>query len=119
MTGDSNSRTVYSTGGSRVCSGCCWPEPDCKCSTRLAREEIVPQRIVAKVRMERKGRGGKTVTLIYGLPRNATFIRDLATELKRACGTGGTVMDDGVELQGDRRDRVRDLLQKKGMGVKG
>ncbi len=69
--------------------------------------------------MEKAGRGGKTVTVVYGLPNNATFLRDLAQQLKRACGTGGTPTPEGVELQGDLRDRVRELLRAKGFQVKG
>jgi translation initiation factor 1 len=69
--------------------------------------------------MEKAGRGGKVVTVVYGLPRNAEFLRALTQELKRACGTGGTAIEDGVELQGEQRDRVRDLLQKRGFSVKG
>jgi translation initiation factor 1 len=79
----------------------------------------VPDRIVAKLRIEKAGRGGKTVTVVFGLPRNAVFLKELCTELKRSCGTGGAVADDTVELQGDHRDRVRDLLRKKGVVVKG
>jgi translation initiation factor 1 len=69
--------------------------------------------------MEKKGRGGKTVTLVYGLPRNAEFLKELSQELKRACGTGGTVVEGGVELQGDLRPRVRDVLAQRGYIVKG
>lgn len=69
--------------------------------------------------MEKKGRGGKAVTVVRGLPRNSAFLEELAQELKRACGTGGTAVDDGIELQGDLRDRVRGVLQKKGYTVKG
>ena len=69
--------------------------------------------------MEKKGRGGKTVTVVYDLPRNAEFLRALAQDLKRACGTGGTVVDDTIELQGELRDRVREFLTKKGIAVKG
>jgi translation initiation factor 1 len=69
--------------------------------------------------MEKKGRGGKTVTVVYGLPQNEAFVRDLCGELKRACGTGGAVSDGEIELQGDLRDRVRDLLQQKQFTVKG
>jgi translation initiation factor 1 len=75
--------------------------------------------VVAKLRVESKGRGGKTVTVVYDLPRNSGFLKDLAQELKRSCGVGGTVTEDSVELQGDLRDRVRALLQKKGFTVKG
>ncbi|MCX6552543.1 MAG: translation initiation factor [Acidobacteria bacterium] len=76
-------------------------------------------RVVAKLRIERAGRGGKTVSVVYDLPRNAAFLKDLCQELKRACGVGGTVQDGAIELQGDQRDRLRDLLVKKGFGVKG
>ena len=114
-----NIRIVYSTGAGRVCPGCGWPQDDCKCSSRIGPEERVPDRITAKLRMEKKGRGGKTVTVVYGLPRNAEFLKTLTQELKRACGTGGTAIEDGVELQGELRDRVREVLQKKGYTVKG
>lgn len=69
--------------------------------------------------MEKAGRGGKTVTVVFGLPNNTAFLRDLCQDLKRACGTGGTATADGVELQGDLRERVRELLIAKGFGVKG
>jgi translation initiation factor 1 len=75
--------------------------------------------VVAKLRLERAGRGGKSVTVIYDLPHNAAFLRDLSQELKRACGVGGAVRDGTIELQGELHDRVRDLLLKKGFGVKG
>jgi translation initiation factor 1 len=114
-----NARLVYSTDPAGKCAGCGWPQRDCACSSRRAATEPVPSRIVAKLRMEKKGRGGKTVTVVFGLPRNPEFLRDLTQELKRACGTGGTAVEDGVELQGDLRDRVRDALIKRGYVVKG
>jgi translation initiation factor 1 len=115
----SNTRTVYSTGTGGNCPTCGWPQRDCKCSSQFAREERLPDRIVAKLRMERKGRGGKTVTVVYDLPNNSAFLKELAGELKRACGSGGAVVDNTVEIQGDLRDRVRDVLTRKGYVVKG
>src|SRR5258705_12177954 len=111
-------RLVYSTGVGAVCPDCGWPERDCKCSQSAATESI-PSRIVAKLRMEKKGRGGKTVTVVDNLPNNAAFLKDLCQDLKRACGTGGAVLEDGVELQGDLRERLRELLLKKEFIVKG
>jgi translation initiation factor 1 len=111
-------RTVYSTDRGRICPGCGWPDRDCKCSTASSTETI-PKRIVAKLRMEKSGRNGKMVTVVFGLPRNSTFLESLTQELKRACGTGGAALDDAIELQGDLRDRVRAFLQKKGFTVKG
>jgi translation initiation factor 1 len=113
-----NGRLVYSTDAGRICSGCGWPANDCKCSTKVGTESV-PARVVAKLRMEKKGRGGKTVTVVDGLPRNAGFLKELSQDLKRACGTGGAVQDGAVELQGDLRDRVRAFLLKRGFVVKG
>ena len=112
-------RLVYSTGLGSICPGCGWPDRDCKCSSQNAPNAAIPTRIVAKLRMEKKGRGGKTVTVVDGLPNNAVFLKDLCSELKRACGTGGAVDAGLVELQGDLRDRVRECLLKKGYVVIG
>ncbi|MEO8679772.1 MAG: stress response translation initiation inhibitor YciH, partial [Vicinamibacterales bacterium] len=103
----------------RTCPKCGWPQHDCKCSTQSAANEALPTRIVAKLRMEKKGRGGKTVTVVFGLPRNDAFLKELCGELKRACGTGGAMIEDGVEIQGDLRERIREVLQKKNFVVKG
>lgn len=111
-------RLVYSTAGGRVCPGCGWPVDNCRCS-RTNATEAVPSKRVAKLRMEKKGRGGKVVTVIYDLPNNAEFLKELCGELKRACGTGGSVAEGAIELQGELRDRLRDLLSKKGFIVKG
>jgi translation initiation factor 1 len=109
--------TVYSTGEGRVCARCGWPANDCRCSSQL--EEAVPARIVARLRIERAGRRGKTVTVVEGLPRNASFLKTLAAELKRACGSGGTAVEDRIELQGDHLETLRSLLAARGWVVKG
>ena len=122
MADRSTGRLVYSTGVGRVCPTCGWPADNCRCSTRRIADAPVPARagkIVAKIRMERKGRGGKTVTVVDGLPNNQAFLMELCQELKRACGTGGAVADGTIELQGDLRDRVRELLTGKAFVVKG
>jgi len=112
-----HARTVYSSAAGKICRGCGRPERGCTCGQ--AASEPVPARPVAKLRMEKKGRGGKTVTVVFGLPNNAAFLKDLTQELKRTCGTGGAATEDGVELQGDLRDRVRGVLAAKGFLVKG
>jgi translation initiation factor 1 len=104
-----------------VCPHCGWPQRDCKCSTRHP-DAAAPVRagtVVAKLRVEKKGRAGKAVTVVDGLPNNATFLKELAQELKRACACGGGTGHGYLELQGDLRDRVRDLLRQKGFVVKG
>jgi translation initiation factor 1 len=112
-------RVVYSTGVGKVCPGCGWPAKDCKCSSHRTADQSIPGRIVAKLRMEKKGRSGKTVTVVYDLPQNEAFLKELAQELKRTCGTGGAVAENTIELQGDLRERVREHLVKKGWQVKG
>jgi translation initiation factor 1 len=115
-----NTRLVYSTASDGKCPVCGWPLRNCQCSRqRGAGKAPVPARIVAKLRMEKKGRGGKTVTVVYDLPANDDFLKELSQTLKRTCGTGGAVAGDTIELQGDQRDRVRAFLQGLGYTVKG
>jgi translation initiation factor 1 len=112
-----NARIVYSSAAGKICRKCGQPERGCRCGQGAS--EAVPERPVAKLRLEKAGRGGKMVTVVFGLPNNAAFLRELSQDLKRACGVGGTTTDDGVELQGDVRERVRPLLLARGFVVKG
>ena len=113
------SRIVFSTGVGRVCPGCGWPAVDCRCSKPGTQAEEVPARITARLRVEKQGRSGKTVTVVDGLPRNEAFLESLASELKKRCATGGAVRTGCVELAGDVRERVRPLLVARGYTVKG
>ena len=111
-------RLVYSSGAGRMCPKCGWPETDCRCSSNLAPAGAVPAKIRVNLSIGKRG-PGKVVTVIDGLPQNREFLDALARELKRSCGTGGRAADDFVELQGDHRERLRELLAKKGWTVKG
>jgi translation initiation factor 1 len=112
-------RAVYSTEKGRLCPRCGWPADDCHCASSLgAPEEAVPEKITARLRIENRA-SGKNVTVVDGLPQNAPFLESLAKEMKAACGTGGRTVEGGIELQGDQRERLRDLLGKKGWTVKG
>jgi translation initiation factor 1 len=77
----------------------------------------------AVFRLEKSGRGGKTVTVIDQLPRHETFLKELCKELKNKCGTGGTFeveSDRGyIEIQGDKRDQIKQIFEKKGIRFKG
>ncbi|MEP6593442.1 MAG: stress response translation initiation inhibitor YciH [Acidobacteriota bacterium] len=118
MADRNGARIVFSSGVGRVCPGCGWPSASCRCSRKGA-DEAVPARVVAKLRMEKAGRGGKTVTVVFGLPANAEFLKELCQELKRSCGTGGAIVDGTVQLQGDLRERVRAALIARNFTVKG
>lgn len=112
-------RLVYSTGKGRVCPKCGWPAEDCRCSSSLgAAPEPVPEKIRAKLRLEKRV-SGKNVTVVDGLPKNGPFLDALLKELKKACGTGGRAGDGSLELQGDQRERLRELLARRGWTVKG
>lgn len=71
-----------------------------------------------RVMRQTKGRGGKSVTVVQGLPLDATALATLAKQLRTACGSGGTVKDGVVEVQGDHCDRVLDELQRAGFAAK-
>ena len=117
MTG--KGRPVYSTDRGRLCPRCGWPETDCHCAATLgALDEAVPEKITAKLRIENRA-SGKSVTVVDGLPANRAFLDALAKELTKACGTGGHAGEGSVELQGDQRERLRELLARKGWSVRG
>jgi translation initiation factor 1 len=112
-------RIVYSSEKGRICAKCGWPAADCHCSAALPEpQEAVPEKITVILNLENAG-PGKKVTVIHGLPKSAAFLESLAKELKKPCGAGGKAGLDFVELQGDQRDRLRDLLSRKGWTVKG
>jgi translation initiation factor 1 len=115
----SGPRVVYSTGAGRTCPACGWPASDCHCAATLARgAEAVPDKVTAKLRLENRA-SGKHVTVVDGLPGNRKYLDDLCRHLKKACGTGGAAGETWIELQGDQRERLRELLAKKGLRVKG
>lgn len=112
-------RIVYSSGKGQICATCGWPEDECHCSRSLgAPEEPVPAKVTANLRLENRS-SGKSVTVVDGLPRNLAFLEDLAKELKKSCGTGGHAEAASIELQGDQRERLRELLSGKGWRIKG
>lgn len=73
---------------------------------------------VVRLHRESKGRSGKGVTLITGLPLGPDELKNLAKDLKQFCGTGGTVKDGVVEIQGEQREKLKPFLEKKGFKVK-
>lgn len=88
----------------------------CVCKSAPAGTQPQPQSAAAAVRvyLDRKGRGGKDVTVISGIPLSDTALEDLGRKLKSQCGCGGTVKDGCIELQGDRRDFLMTKLQELG-----
>ena len=106
---------VYSTDGGRMCSACRKPLAACECAA-LAKPARKGDGVV-RVSRETAGRAGKTVTVIRGLDLDEAAMASLGNRLKAACGTGGTVKDVVVELQGDHCDAVMRLLEKEGLSL--
>ena len=100
------------------CERCDLPESDCKCPPEAARRAIVtPQRQTAKLSTEKRKKG-KLVTVIRGLPAADNDLPALLTQLKNACGAGGTIDGDLIEIQGDQIDRVQKVLHQLGYQVR-
>lgn len=105
---------VYSTESGRMCPDCRQPVAQCSCKA-----QTVPQGDgIVRVSRETKGRGGKAVTLVKGVLLDAAGLTELGKKLKNACGSGGTVKDGVIEVQGDHCDRVVELLKAQGHTVK-
>ena len=80
--------------------------------------DLPPQQQNLRIQASRKGRGGKTVTVISGFQHKPETLAALAKKLKAQCGTGGTVKDNTIEIQGDHKQTLLDLLSKLGYPAK-
>lgn len=105
---------VYSSELGRMCPDCRKPLTYCVCKQAVA--PVGDGNV--RVGRETKGRKGKGVTIITGVPLAQVELQTLATHLKKRCGSGGTLKDGVIEIQGDHRDLVVDELQKRGWQVK-
>ena len=115
MKKDKTSGLVYSTDHGRMCPACGNPVDQCVCQ----QSDSVPAGDgIVRVGRETKGRKGKGVTTITGVPLSAAELKHLARELKARCGCGGTVKDGIIEIQGDHRDTLIEILASKGYTVK-
>lgn len=106
---------VYSTESGRMCPACRQPVAQCVCQAKKAAPAGDG---IVRVSRETKGRGGKAVTLVRGLALDQPALNSLGKQLRSACGSGGTVKDGVIEVQGDHCERVIDLLKAQGFGVK-
>ncbi len=110
------SRTVYSTAAGRLCPECGQALAGCQCQAN-AKQGIKGDGVI-RIGRETKGRGGKGVTLVTGVPLAEDALKVLASKLKQLCGTGGTVKDGVIEIQGDHREKLLAHLQKAGYKAK-
>jgi len=117
-----DSKLVYSTDPAlnQKCPKCKELKSECSCEKTAS---LSHYKFVAVLRIEKQGRGGKTVTVIDRLPKNELFLKEWTTKLKKKCGAGGTYIMSGqdgvIEIQGDKRDMVRATLTAAGINFKG
>jgi translation initiation factor 1 len=116
MKSSSKSGLVYSTESGRMCPECRHPITECICKS-AAKARPVGDGVV-RVSRETKGRGGKSVTIVKGLALDPLALAVLGKQLRTACGSGGTVKDGVIEVQGDHCERVIDELKKLGHSAK-
>jgi translation initiation factor 1 len=107
---------VYSTDSGRMCPTCRQPAAQCRCSAAAKVQPLADG--VVRVSRETKGRAGKGVTLVRGLALDPSALVALGKQLKTACGSGGTIKDGVIEVQGDHCDRIMESLKSQGYVVK-
>ena len=112
---NTTSHLVFSTDGGRLCPQCQRKLPKCVCGNSAPQLEGDG---IARIRRETKGRGGKAVTVIEGLPVSPEVLKDTAKRLKQRCGVGGAVKDVKIEIQGDQRTICKEVLEQLGHTVK-
>ncbi len=118
-----SSRLVYSTEMGRICLKCGKPAADCTCkkkkpATTNKSQSGYPDDGIVRIRREVKGRKGKTATVIIGIPLDDNDLKQFAKQLKQRCGTGGSVKDGAILIQGDHRQTILDEIKKQGYNVK-
>lgn len=106
---------VYSTAAGRMCPGCRRPAGECVCGRE---KSMRVAEAVVRVSRETKGRNGKSVTVIRGLGLEPVALEQVGRQLRTACGSGGTVKEGVIEVQGDHCERVIELLKAQGRTVK-
>jgi translation initiation factor 1 len=111
-----NNPVVYSTEKGRICPDCGFPEKECRCRTKKTSKKLFDDSIV-RIRKEKRGRNGKEVTSIQGIPLSEQAIQSIASDIKKKLGTGGTIKDGIIEIQGDRVEFIAEYFIKLGYKV--
>jgi translation initiation factor 1 len=114
-----NSRLVYSTESGAVCPKCSRSKTACTCKqAKRQSAHHPPGDGVIRIQRETKGRKGKAVTAVYGCQDTDADLKKIASQLKNRCGSGGTVKDGVILIQGDHRTTVKSTLTQLGFVVK-
>jgi len=115
-----NSRLVYSTESGRICPSCGRPTKKCTCTKKKVtkKQSVYPDDGIVRIRREVKGWKGKTITSVFGVPLKDRDLKQFAKTLKRKCGTGGSVKDGVIIIQGDHRETLLNEIKQQGYTVK-
>ena len=114
-----NSRLIYSTGSGKICPSCQQPVSKCTCKKKKPRSQTnIKYDGTIRIQREVKGRKGKAVTTVSAFQLADDELKNLAAQLKRHCGTGGSVKDGVIIIQGDHRDTLVTELKKRGFKTK-
>ena len=118
-----NSRLVYSTETGRICPNCENSATKCRCkkgkkAQKMPAAAVYPNDGIVRIRREVKGRRGKTVTAVFGIPLQGRELDQFAKRLKQRCGTGGSVKDGVIVIQGDHGGTLQDEIKKQGYCVR-
>ena len=113
---ESHSRPVYSTEFGKLCPQCHRPIASCVCHQQKSKTANSVNNI--RLLRESKGRGGKVVTVVTGVPLAGSELKVLANTLKKKCGVGGSIKGENIEIQGDQRQKLQNELEKLGYTVK-
>ena len=114
-----NSKLVYSTETGKICPACQMPALNCSCQKKKSKTpDNVKYDGIIRVQREVKGRKGKTVTTVSGFLFTVDELKHLAAQLKRRCGTGGSVKDGVIVIQGDHRSTLITELKNRGFIAK-
>jgi len=111
-----NNPIVYSTEKGRIFPDCGFPEKECRCRTKKI-SKIISDDGTIRIRKEKKGRNGKEVTIIQGISLSEQAVQSIVSDIKKKVGTGGTVKDDIIEIQGDRVKFIAEYFIKLGYKV--
>jgi translation initiation factor 1 len=115
---DQLSRLVYSTSSGNICPECRAAIEACECKSNAEQARLASLDGIVRIRRETAGRKGKGVTTVTGVPLAEADLKQLAKLLKQQCGTGGTLKEGVIEIQGDYREKLKTLLESKGYTVK-
>lgn len=115
---DQLSRLVYSTEKGDLCPECGEARAQCVCAELADQQRMATLDGIVRIRRETSGRKGKGVTTISGVAQPEAELKALLKRLKKSCGTGGSLSEGVIEIQGDHRDKIKAMLEREGYQVK-